>query len=497
MQKHLTTARLAALKSHRQIYISGLSGPQPLALGVAYFYRGHQLYAYPACNPIEPVPFSTSKGINIVGTAPHLAPVYDPDAPGLVEEASLAVLERSCKYVWGEQSEREERRIREIDEEIRAREDEEDAEMNSGSRAVVTALGEKTTNTVMVLSQVASGIGSRGGSQVSLAAHEVVSGGLEASPAGLLRASSSQSNLAALNAVSEVLDLQQYLGHATLHRATSRMGSNTSLANLGAQSARGYGDASSTTGPALLRPSSRTDSYASLPSLNVPSHEHFISFTNSAQTPSIPAHAPSTYHQEHIYTPHDRARFLADSAPGSRVNSVSNTPYPSRPVSPIHATLHTRGSSLRQIASASRLTSMLTEDRVPRVHSPLPDVLEGTAYFTSGLDPDSDTNNSTEDPASPPYSRNKPIGTGRPRRASIALNQAYNAANQAVSVRQPVCIIHGEECDGVTVTETWKTQHAKETTGFRDLYPVIFGAGDRVIVDWAALLAEERGQVRL
>jgi hypothetical protein len=79
----------------------------------------------------------------------------------------------------------------------------------------------------------------------------------------------------------------------------------------------------------------------------------------------------------------------------------------------------------------------------------------------------------------------------------MALNQAYNAANQSVSVRRSVCAIHGEGCDGVTVTETWKTQHAKEMTGFRDLYPVISGAGDRVMVDWATLLEEERGQMGL
>jgi hypothetical protein len=498
MEKQLPTARLAAEQTiTRQVYISGIRGPHSLYLGVAYFYRGHQLYAYPACNPIEPVPFSTSKGIVIVGTAPAFAPAYDPDAPDLVSEQSLAVLERSCRVVWGEQREREEAQVREINEGIKERMEEEEGKLRLGSKAVVAAPAEKRACAVLVPTQVASRMRSRGGPQSSLptlAVHEA-SAVLGSSSSGLLH-SSLQSNVVALNAVSEVLNLQQYLDHATPHRPTPHMGFNTSLANLGAQHARGYGEPSSTAGPTLFHPSSRAGSFASLSALNMPGHERSTPPINTGQTSNIPTYAPSAYYQEEIYTPHDRARFLADSAPGSRLNSVSNTPYPSRPVSPTQSVHHTRGSSLRQISSTSRLTSMLTEDRVPRVVSPLPDVLEGTTHFT-GLNPDSDTNSCLEDPTSPPYSRNKPIGTGRPRRASMALNQAYNAANESVSVRQPVCVVHGEGCDGVTVTETWKTQHAKETYGFRDLYPIIHGAGDRIMVDWAILLEAERGQMRL
>jgi hypothetical protein len=86
----------------------------------------------------------------------------------------------------------------------------------------------------------------------------------------------------------------------------------------------------------------------------------------------------------------------------------------------------------------------------------------------------------------------------------MALNQAYNAANpvslsaspvlqeEEISVRMPKCALHGEGCDGVAVSETWKTQHAKETMGFKDLYPVVQGAGDRVMIDWQKLMREEK-----
>jgi hypothetical protein len=88
----------------------------------------------------------------------------------------------------------------------------------------------------------------------------------------------------------------------------------------------------------------------------------------------------------------------------------------------------------------------------------------------------------------------------------MALNEAYNAAHPPfaggveksegssgiVHARIPKCPIHGEGCDGVTVTETWRTQHAKNTSGFRDLYPVISGAGERQMVDWFQLLKDEQ-----
>lgn len=105
---------------------------------------------------------------------------------------------------------------------------------------------------------------------------------------------------------------------------------------------------------------------------------------------------------------------------------------------------------------------------------------------------DLDANGYTDLPtiAAPQYDRNQVLGSDRPRRASMALNQAYNFCR--MGERAPKCAIHREECDGVTVTETWKTERAQQTSGFREVYPMIEGDGARVMVDWAHLLRVEQ-----
>jgi len=67
-------------------------------MGVAYHYRGHFIYSYPAGNPIEPIPYSTKKGINIVGVTQDRAPPYDPHAIPLVDEYTIAALEKACVH---------------------------------------------------------------------------------------------------------------------------------------------------------------------------------------------------------------------------------------------------------------------------------------------------------------------------------------------------------------------------------------------------------------
>jgi len=56
------------------------------------------MYAYPAGNLIEPVPYSTKKGVNIVGVAQDRAPPYDPQAIPLVDEYTIAALEKACVH---------------------------------------------------------------------------------------------------------------------------------------------------------------------------------------------------------------------------------------------------------------------------------------------------------------------------------------------------------------------------------------------------------------
>tara|TARA_R110002003_G_scaffold39_19_gene2555 strand:+ start:2644 stop:3876 length:1233 start_codon:yes stop_codon:yes gene_type:complete len=406
-QKQIQNARIAAAKAKGQrVYVSGVQGQVSLETGVAYHYRGHYVYAYPAGTPIEPIPFQTKRGISIVGTVQDQVPLYAPNDPSLVPEASIGALTKSCRRVWEDQKEEEEQ------------------QKSENAEAVEESMKET---------------------------------------------------------------IEEEDPFAVLEMPT--------IVRRGQHNARNlHGEAMRSTMTPLIPPQvssragSRVASYTSLSHLAVPS-----------------------------YTPHGRAQYLADSAPGSRLPSTISTPYTSRPVSPARG-----ASSLRQIASTSRLHALLAEDRVPRAFSPLSNVAEGNTHHltnTSDSALNTDTNDFVEEwletsalaayldnlPRQP-SPRQHPIGTGRPRRASLALNQAWNArlggdqpaqgTSAVVTAREPKCQLHGEGCDGVATTETWKTQHAVETTGFKELYPVVSGAGDRVMVDWFALLREEQAKMK-
>jgi hypothetical protein len=447
--KTMRNAKARAKSQTQPVYISGIRGQHTLETGVAYHYRGHYVYASPAGNPIEPVPFSTKKGINIIGTVRYLAPRYDPNAPELVPEESIGALSKAC---WL----REQDAAKAVAEEQADGTDDDDddaaalempAVVRSGAHELRPLPGEAAVpySTPLVPSQVSSRVGSRQNSYAELPYLTV------------LDARSQPGDSAASHSI-----VFQSRPSSQPDLPMARPGSSASI--VGCDTHVGYAGSSSATIPGLR--------HSSLQVL--------------------------------LYTPHDRAVFLADSAPGSRIASHTNTPHGSRSVSPHHA-----HPTLRQVASTTRLTQLLAEERMPRAFSPLSDVVEGNTTFSAttscGL-ADTATNLFPEDSssamsaldeiASPPYSRNNPIGTGRPRRASMALNQAYNAAKSGsqavVSARLPMCALHGEDCDGVSVAETWKTQHAKNTTVFKELFPVVQGASDRVMVDWHRLLREEQ-----
>jgi hypothetical protein len=88
-------ARHKALSTY--VYISGLTGVHKLETGLAYYYRGHYIYAYPAGNLIEPIPYSTRTGIVIQGVLDAEAPVYDAGARGLRGEGEVRALELSVQ----------------------------------------------------------------------------------------------------------------------------------------------------------------------------------------------------------------------------------------------------------------------------------------------------------------------------------------------------------------------------------------------------------------
>ncbi|KAF3036107.1 hypothetical protein E8E11_003707 [Didymella keratinophila] len=95
------------------VYISGLRGVHTLETGLAYYYRGHYIYAYPAGNLIEPIPYSTRKGIMIQGVLDAGAPMCSAGAAGLLGEEEVRALSASVenegrKKTYGEEGSAEE-----------------------------------------------------------------------------------------------------------------------------------------------------------------------------------------------------------------------------------------------------------------------------------------------------------------------------------------------------------------------------------------------------
>ncbi|KAF1365475.1 hypothetical protein EJ07DRAFT_171400 [Lizonia empirigonia] len=95
VSRNANIARSRALHTH--VYISGLKGHHTLETGLAYYYRGHYIYIYPAGNLIEPIQYSIRKGIMIQGIVSASAPVYDVDKEGLVDESSVSALKASIQ----------------------------------------------------------------------------------------------------------------------------------------------------------------------------------------------------------------------------------------------------------------------------------------------------------------------------------------------------------------------------------------------------------------
>ncbi|KAL1799735.1 hypothetical protein ACET3X_000077 [Alternaria dauci] len=306
--KAIANERAARLKATGQrVYISGLKGHHTLETGVAYHYRGHFIYAFPASNPIEPVPFSTKKGINIVGVVQDQALIYDHKDPDLILEQDIAALQRSCVHEWEFQQAQEESKKQETQKALEAEE----------------AAGHKDTET------------------------EPAASSTKDSDADATPKASAQEPLPS--------------------QAPSRVPSFT----------------------ALLVPSQVSSNIACRPSAH---HEPVRNKQGSSSSTNIPRIGaveapPAQNFPSTAYTPHDRGRYLAYSAPGSRHASVDNTPSVSRSVSP--ANLHGLSvpgghggqghASIRPIASTSRLNQLLAEEGFRRSMSPVTDVSEDYA----------------------------------------------------------------------------------------------------------------------
>ncbi|KAG9207008.1 hypothetical protein G6514_000299 [Epicoccum nigrum] len=92
-------AREKALNT--RVYVSGLRGDHNLETGLAYYYRGHYLYSFPGGALIEPIPYSTKKGIMVHGMVSPSAPTYDGSSARLVPEGSIRALEAGIKNELG------------------------------------------------------------------------------------------------------------------------------------------------------------------------------------------------------------------------------------------------------------------------------------------------------------------------------------------------------------------------------------------------------------
>jgi hypothetical protein len=179
-------------------------------------------------------------------------------------------------------------------------------------------------------------------------------------------------------------------------------------------------------------------------------------------------------------------------------------------------------------------------DQLSRTHSPMQPVMQEQVHLHGGLGNARQPSqplvhwHTTAFPAftsrtqTPTVHISMPLNTGRPRAASQALNEAYNAAHPSsttprpliqpnkhddfnfpdpnrnldnetsITPRDPKCAIHDSTCDNKTVTNLHHTESARRGAGFVDLFPFIKGEGieERVMVDWVALRDEEMEKLR-
>jgi hypothetical protein len=219
----MPSERAARLKATKQrVFISGIEGSHTLEVGVAYHYRGHFIYAYPAGNPIEPIPFSTKKGINIVGLVQDRAPIFNSQEPHLKPESEIAALQRACLHEQEFQKEQKEAKKEETKKTL-----EEEAKQEAGAKVsseeeIETAAAQERPSASLPLSRVPSfttllvpsQVTSRYGSQASL----------DPLPAPAHKASASLSNVPRIGTVEapEVPSASAYAGPGTSYTPHDR-----------------------------------------------------------------------------------------------------------------------------------------------------------------------------------------------------------------------------------------------------------------------------------
>lgn len=157
-------------------------------------------------------------------------------------------------------------------------------------------------------------------------------------------------------------------------------------------------------------------------------------------------------------------------------------------------------------------------------------------YKVNGLSAFEDINYYTAAPPSRPYKERIGMGLSHPSDTSMFRNQAHNLATlhpqvhdtsgaeeidllndlcphrqlpttvsdsgidvpmEALNSRASRCTIHDEPCDGVTTTNKYLSQHARETGGIVQNISFIACSDGRVMVDWWKTTKEEQSNGRM
>ncbi|CBX91129.1 predicted protein [Plenodomus lingam JN3] len=413
--KGLAHQRRAQQARQQPVYISGVKGQHSLEVGVAYFYRGHHIYSAAAANPIDPIPFSTRRGISVVGVAQHLAPPYAPQAADLVPEASIRALHYSYRHA-----------LKKLEEGLKAAaadtlQEEAEKKKSGGKMPVlgtVTALDD-TSFTPHDRAQY-------------LAASAPGSGQWPPLPCRQRFATVQDAGWPWPQTGREPIEHQ-------CSESDSRRG--RARGNLAPSAQQGGSETKS------RRPS--TD--------NSPRATNFLSFGNPSRPYNIFSSAQASRAQTPFpnFSPSPSPSPTLLYLPGLGQTTPQNFPTTTT------STRHRRGSSIARPRAASIALNNAYNAANP--HRPTPTL-------------DSCPERPTSTAAAPKDTASSNI-----------------AATESTDFEEEVqkCALHGDECDGETVTSVHQTEQARRERGFQDVYPTIT-VGGRTMIDWVEVMRMEK-----
>ncbi|KAL5439466.1 hypothetical protein PMIN06_003873 [Paraphaeosphaeria minitans] len=457
-----------------EVYISGFYGAHPIETGIAYWYRGHYVYSR-AGVPIEPIQFATKKGIHVVGTTVDSAPPFQPiGMPGIRHEPEVAALHRTKVHTWAELEKNTKQHsetgafegqtgdipgLTRPDRGANPAQSGESAQ-SSQSRFHLEVPKNEAENfyndRAMFLAQSAPG--SHHGTPTPSQPGTPKSWGTRAaSPAPFSTASStrrSQTFLEQGPVIEGLLALREKRPELLNPDAV-----NSYLSDL-----------NKTRNQELSQPVPRTASGISLAELNTTlpqSRSRPHSRVPSGVSPAGPSGT----------LPQSWSRPLSRVTSGISLAKLNEGPLqpPDRPYS--------RGSGgLSLLANKPRVASDALA-RSGSIHKDIP----GPSTVDLAQ---------TRQKTAQRTGRNR---TDSMKAASLALNAAFNGFNIESNDEGPKttggsvlkCCVHGDDCDGVTVTNEHLTLQNMKARGLKEEYPMMVNGG-RTMIDWYALTKEER-----